>query len=78
VSHQSEDIDFFDFGSVSVLTYFCVNSDLMAQKKNSAAYWLLFFVSTAAFIAAWASHFEYLTLILPFVATSFVKAMDIM
>ena len=52
--------------------------DLMAQKKNTAAYWLLFFVSTAAFIYACAAHFEYLTLIIPFVATSFVKAMDIM
>jgi hypothetical protein len=50
----------------------------MAQKKNTAAYWLLFFVSTAAFIYACAAHFEYLTLIIPFVATSFVKAMDIM
>jgi hypothetical protein len=50
----------------------------MAQKKNTAAYWLLFFVSTAAFALAWATHFSYLTLILPFVATSFVKAMDIM
>ncbi|HVU96229.1 MAG TPA: hypothetical protein VHE34_13455 [Puia sp.] len=50
----------------------------MAQKKNTSAYWLLFFISTAGFIFAWYSHFEYLTLILPFVATSFVKAMDIM
>ncbi|HLZ87132.1 MAG TPA: hypothetical protein VKQ52_07830 [Puia sp.] len=50
----------------------------MAQKKNTAAYWLLFFVSTAAFVWAVASHFPYLTLILPFACTSFVKAMDIM
>ncbi|HEY4110120.1 hypothetical protein [Puia sp.] len=50
----------------------------MAQKKSTAPYWLLFFVSTAAFAWAIASHFEYLTLIIPFVATSFVKAMDIM
>jgi len=48
------------------------------QKKNTAAFWLLFFVSTACLIWAIASHFEYLTLILPFVFTSFVKAMDIM
>jgi hypothetical protein len=52
--------------------------DPMAQKKNTGAYWLLFFVSTVALIAAVASHFEYLTLILPFFATSFVKAMDIL
>jgi hypothetical protein len=48
------------------------------QKKNTGAYWILFFISTAAFIWACASHFSYLTLILPFVTTSFVKAMDIM
>jgi len=48
------------------------------QKKNTGAYWLLFFISTAAFIWAVASHFSYLTFILPFVCTSFVKAMDIM
>jgi hypothetical protein len=48
------------------------------QKKNTAAFWLMFFVSTACFIWAVAAHFEYLTLILPFVFTSFVKAMDIM
>jgi hypothetical protein len=49
----------------------------MAQKKNTAFYWLLFLVSTAAFLWAIASHFSYLTLIIPFVGTSFVKAMDI-
>ena len=50
----------------------------MAQKKNTAAYWLLFFASAAALVVAVITHFEYLTLILPFLATSFVKAMDIM
>jgi hypothetical protein len=48
------------------------------QKKNTGAFWLLFFVSTGCFLWAVAAHFEYLTLILPFVFTSFVKAMDIM
>lgn len=47
------------------------------QKKNTGAYWLLFFISAGAFIWALATHFSYLTLILPFVCTSFVKAMDI-
>lgn len=61
-----------------VLAYFRTNSDPMAQKKNTGAYWLLFLVSTVALVVAIASHFEYLTLILPFFATSFVKAMDIM
>jgi len=50
----------------------------MEQKKNIGAFWLLFFVSTGCFVWACAAHFEYLTLILPFVFTSFVKAMDIM
>jgi len=58
---------------------FAQQSFLMEQqKKNTGAYWVMFFVSTAAFIWACAAHFEYLTLILPFVTTSFVKAMDIM
>jgi hypothetical protein len=48
------------------------------QKKYTGLYWLLFFLSTTALIAAISLKFEYLTLILPFVCTSFVKAMDIM
>ncbi|HVS98433.1 MAG TPA: hypothetical protein VHE54_18200 [Puia sp.] len=48
------------------------------QKKNTFGYWIMFFISTAAFIWAVAAHFSFLTFILPFVCTSFVKAMDIM
>jgi hypothetical protein len=48
------------------------------QKKYTGIYWLLFFLSTVALVAAIALHFEYLTLILPFFCTFFVKAMDIM
>jgi hypothetical protein len=48
------------------------------KKKNTGFYWLLFFISTAALILAIDKKFEYLTLILPFVTTFFVKAMDIM
>jgi fatty acid desaturase len=48
------------------------------QKKNTGFYWLLTFVSAAALVWAIAAHFEYLTLILPFLCTGFVKAMDIM
>ena len=48
------------------------------QKKNTGLYWVLFFISAGAFALAVASHFEYLTLILPFVCTFFVKALDIM
>jgi hypothetical protein len=48
------------------------------QKKHTGIYWLLFSLSTVALIAAIAMRFEYLTLILPFFCTFFVKAMDIM
>ncbi|HVU54881.1 MAG TPA: hypothetical protein VHD83_07490 [Puia sp.] len=48
------------------------------QKKNTGLYWVLFLISTAAFIYAIEARFEYLTLILPFVCTFFVKALDIM
>jgi hypothetical protein len=48
------------------------------EKKYKGMYWLLFFVSTAALVFAIYSHWEWLTLILPFQTTAFVKAMDIM
>jgi len=51
---------------------------MVQQKKYRALYWLLFFASTAALIIAIATHWEWLTLILPFQTTAFVKAMDIM
>jgi len=47
-------------------------------KKYKGLWWLIFLASTAALLFAIYSHWEWLTLILPFVATSFVKAMDIM
>jgi hypothetical protein len=47
-------------------------------KKYTGLYWILFFLSSAALIIALVVRFEYLTLILPFVCTFFVKAMDIM
>jgi len=59
--------------------YFCKNNVHMEQtKKHKGLYWLLFFASTAALVIAVITHWEWLTLILPFVTTSFVKAMDIM
>jgi hypothetical protein len=48
------------------------------KKNNKGLYWLLFAISTAAFILAIVTHWPWLTLIIPFVATFFVKAMDIM
>jgi hypothetical protein len=47
-------------------------------KKYKGLYWLIFLVSTAALIFAIYSHWPWLTLIIPFVGTSFVKALDIM
>jgi hypothetical protein len=49
----------------------------MANGSSKFLYWILFLASTAAFILAIVTHFEYLTLILPFVCTFFVKALDI-
>jgi len=48
------------------------------RKTNKGLYWILFFISTAAFLFAIAAHWPWLTLIIPFVTTFFVKAMDIM
>jgi fatty acid desaturase len=47
-------------------------------KKYKGMWWLLFFGATAALILAIVSHWPWLTLILPFQTTAFVKAMDIM
>jgi uncharacterized membrane protein YjjP (DUF1212 family) len=50
----------------------------MSQKrKYRSAAWLIFFISLAALGIAIVSHWPWLTLIIPFVATSFVWAMDI-
>lgn len=47
------------------------------KRKNTGIFWVLFFISVGAFVWAVASHFEYITMILPFLGTFFVKAMDI-
>jgi hypothetical protein len=47
------------------------------RKKNKGLYWLLFFISCAALAFAIFTHWPWLTLILPFVTTFFVLAMDI-
>jgi hypothetical protein len=47
------------------------------KRTNRGIYWLLFFLSTAALAAAIVLHWEWLTLIIPFVTTFFVLAMDI-
>jgi hypothetical protein len=51
---------------------------IMEVKRSSRGlYWLLFFVSTAALAFAIIAHWPWLTLLLPFVTTFFVLAMDI-
>ncbi|HVK50090.1 MAG TPA: hypothetical protein VM488_19640 [Pseudobacter sp.] len=48
------------------------------SRKYKGLYWLLFFAFTALFLYATVVHpWEYLTMILPFVCTFFVLAMDI-
>ncbi len=47
-------------------------------KKYRGIWWLVFLASTAALIFAISTHWEWLTLILPFQTTAFVKALDIM
>jgi hypothetical protein len=48
------------------------------QKKSTTIWWIIFLASTAGLFFAIYSQWEWLTLILPFVATSFVKALRIM
>ncbi|MFM2146630.1 MAG: hypothetical protein RL732_1466 [Bacteroidota bacterium] len=50
---------------------------MVASKKNTTIWWLVFLASTALQLYSIYDHWEYLTLILPFVCTSFVKALDI-
>jgi len=48
-----------------------------AKHKSKGLYWILFFISSAALIFAIAVHWPWLTMIIPFVTTFFVMAMDI-
>ncbi len=47
------------------------------KKKYKGLYWLLFIISAAGLAFAIYNHWPWLTFILPFLATSLVKAMDI-
>ena len=47
-------------------------------RKHKGFWWLVFFISTAALVIAILAHWEWLTLILPFQTTAFVKAMNLM
>ncbi len=53
-------------------------TEMEGQKSSTMIWWLVFIASTAGLFYAIYSHWEWLTLILPFVATSFVKALRIM
>ncbi|MES2882407.1 MAG: hypothetical protein V4676_09685 [Bacteroidota bacterium] len=48
------------------------------KKSSKGLYWILFLLSCLALTVAIATHWPWLTLILPFVTTFFVLAMDIM
>ena len=60
------------------LTFAKTTIDMEQSKNYRGLYWILFFASTAALVIAVITHWEWLTLLLPFVTTSFVKAMDLM
>ncbi|MBS1918729.1 MAG: hypothetical protein JST17_00585 [Bacteroidetes bacterium] len=47
------------------------------KKKYKGFYWLIFLISSAGLAIAIYYHWPWLTFILPFFATSFVKALDI-
>jgi len=53
-------------------------SAMEQTKKYRGLWFLVFLLSTAGLLFAIYSHWEWLTLILPFQTTSFVKALDIM
>lgn len=48
------------------------------SKKYRGLWWLIFLASTVGLVMAIILHWEWLTLILPFQTTAFVKALDIM
>lgn len=61
-----------------ILPYFCQKFFLMEmQRRNKGLYWILFLLSVALLIFAIATNWPWLTLIMPFVFTFFVLAMDI-
>jgi hypothetical protein len=62
----------------AALPYFCGNFfDMEMKKRSKGLYWLVFFFFVALTILAVATHWPWLTLLLPFVFTSFVLALDI-
>ncbi len=50
---------------------------MASENKYRGLMWVLFFISCGALALAIITHWPWLTLILPFLTTSLVKAMDI-
>jgi hypothetical protein len=48
------------------------------KKKNTGLFWVLFFVSIAAFFGVYAIGGGYCSMVLPFNVTFFAMAMDLM
>lgn len=48
------------------------------SKKSTAIYWVLFFISVAAFFYVYKIGGGYCSMVLPFNTTFFAKAMDLM
>jgi hypothetical protein len=51
---------------------------MFQRELSTKTWWVIFFASTIALLLAIAFKWEYLTMIIPFVCTGFVKAMRIM
>ena len=64
---------YFDSG----ILFLRKNYSMEAPKRNKGLYWLLFLISVVALVVAIMTHWPWLTLILPFMTTFFVLAMDI-
>jgi len=47
-------------------------------RKNTALYWIIFFLSVIAFFVVLDVKGEWVTLTLPFICTFFAKAMDLL
>jgi hypothetical protein len=58
---------------------FAKNKEYMETvKKSRTKYWILFFLSIAAFFGVYAVGGGYCSLVLPFVVTYFAQAMDLL
>ncbi len=59
--------------------YFCQNFlSMETSKKSTALYWILFFISVAAFFIVYMVGGGYCSMVLPFVVTYFAKALDLL